>query len=165
MTLYSRPPRYPAPLPDRIRLSSGLTRTDPSTFTPEEIADAGYVAVSPAPTPEPHQVVQWSGTDWLLVDKTAEELAEEQAQRVAAVKAEAYRRIVAICPEWRQRNLTAQAAQLAKKGETNWTQDEADAWAAGELLWAQISAIRLKSDEIEAMDPIPSDFELDVYWE
>jgi hypothetical protein len=73
------------------------------------------------------------------------------------VKAEAHRRILTLCPEWKQRNLTAQAAQLAKKGEANWTQAEADAWAAGEALWTQIAAIRAASDTLEALDPIPSD--------
>jgi len=77
---------------------------------------------------------------------------------VERVKAEAYRRIVAICPEWRQRNLTAQAAQLAKKGEANWTPEEAAAWSAGEAIWNQIAAIRAASDVIEEMDPIPANF-------
>jgi len=80
------------------------------------------------------------------------------------VKAEAYRRIIAICPEWKQRNLTAQAAQLAKKGETNWTPEEAAAWAAGEAIWNQIAAIRAASDVIEAMDPIPVAFMDEMYW-
>ena len=80
------------------------------------------------------------------------------------VKAEAGRRIVAICPEWKQRNLTAQAAQLAKKGEANWTPEETAAWAAGEVIWNQIAAIRAASDVIEAMDPIPVDYSLDTYW-
>lgn len=73
------------------------------------------------------------------------------------VKDEAHRRILALCPEWKQRNLTAQAAQLAKKGEANWTPEEAAAWAAGEALWTQIAAIRAASDTLEALDPIPSD--------
>lgn len=80
------------------------------------------------------------------------------------VKAEAYRRIVALCPEWKQRNLTAQAAQLAKKGEANWTPEEAAAWAAGEALWNQIAAIRAASDVIEAMDPIPSNITAADLW-
>jgi hypothetical protein len=81
---------------------------------------------------------------------------EERVITVQEVKAEAYRRIIAICPEWKQRNLTAQAAQLAKKGEANWTPEEAAAWAAGEVIWNQIAAIRAASDVIEAMDPIPA---------
>jgi hypothetical protein len=80
------------------------------------------------------------------------------------IKAEAARRILEICPEWKQRNLTAQAAILAKKGEANWTPEEQAAWDAGEVIWAQIAAIRAKSDALEAMDPIPADFKDDSYW-
>lgn len=81
-----------------------------------------------------------------------------------SVKDEAYRRIVAICPEWKQRNLTAQATILAEKGRANWTADELAAWEAGEAIWQSIAAIRAASDEIEAMDPIPQDFAEDSYW-
>ena len=41
--LYSIRQQRPAPLPFRIRLSNGFTRTEPASFTAEEIADAGYV--------------------------------------------------------------------------------------------------------------------------
>jgi hypothetical protein len=41
--LYSIRNQRPAPLPFRIRLSNGFTRTEPAGFTAEEIADAGYV--------------------------------------------------------------------------------------------------------------------------
>lgn len=91
-------------------------------------------------------------------------LARPQAGTAAAVKAEAARRILAILPEWKQRNLTARAAELAKIGEANWTQAEADEWAAGQALWDQVKAIRAASDNIEAMDPIPSDYTADSYW-
>lgn len=80
------------------------------------------------------------------------------------VRAAAARRILEICPEWKQRNLTAQAAILAKKGESNWTPEEAAAWAAGEFIWGQIANIRAKSDILEAMDEIPADFTDDSYW-
>lgn len=42
---YSHNANFPSKLPWRIRLSDGTTRTDPSTFTEEDIADAGYVKV------------------------------------------------------------------------------------------------------------------------
>jgi hypothetical protein len=42
--LYSYRQQQPAPLPFRIRLSNGFTRTEPASFTAEQIADAGYVA-------------------------------------------------------------------------------------------------------------------------
>ena len=41
--LYSFRQQRPAPLPFRIRLSNGFTRNDPTSFTTEEILDAGYV--------------------------------------------------------------------------------------------------------------------------
>lgn len=41
--LYSFRQQRPAALPFRIRLSSGFTRTEPASFTAEEIADAGYL--------------------------------------------------------------------------------------------------------------------------
>lgn len=80
------------------------------------------------------------------------------------VKTEAMRRILAILPEWKQRNLTAQAVVLAAKGAANWTAEEQAAWEAGTALWGRIVAIRTASDVIEAMDPIPDDFADDKYW-
>ena len=40
--LYSHHGYTPAPLPHRLRLPDGSTRTDASTFTPELLAAAGY---------------------------------------------------------------------------------------------------------------------------
>ncbi len=40
--LYSYQGQEPQELPERIRLSDGRTRTDSSTFTNEEITDAGF---------------------------------------------------------------------------------------------------------------------------
>jgi len=40
--LYSYKGADPHPLPEKLRLSDGTTRTDPSTFTDAEIADAGF---------------------------------------------------------------------------------------------------------------------------
>ena len=83
---------------------------------------------------------------------------------VDMVKQEASRRITAICPEWKQRNLTARAAELAIKGVTNWTAEEQAEHAAGQAVWDQIKVVRARSDELEAMDPIPTDYSSDVYW-
>lgn len=88
------------------------------------------------------------------------------APTAADVKAEAYRRIVAIVPEWKQRNLLAQATLLDKQiadGTPLTTPQQAE-WDAGEAIWDQIAAIRAASDVIEAMDPIPPDFQDDSYW-
>lgn len=98
----------------------------------------------------------WDGSAWVVQNAPAP--TSEQ------VKAEAYRRIIAIVPEWKQRNLTAQAAVLAEKGRANWTPEETAAWDAGSAIWARIAAIRAASDDIEAIDPIPSDFTDNSYW-
>jgi hypothetical protein len=90
--------------------------------------------------------------------------AEAVAPKPADVKAEAARRILAVVPEWKQRNMTARAAELAKIGEANWTTEQSAEWAAGQALWDQVKAIRVKSDEIEALNPIPANFTDDSYW-
>ena len=69
--LYSHNNQRPEVLPERIRLSNGSTRTDSSTYTPEEIADAGYVAVSDPPSFDPStQLLTWGETDgtygWII---------------------------------------------------------------------------------------------------
>lgn len=67
-----------------------------------------------------------------------------------AIKNEAGRRIIEIVPEWKQRNLTAQAAQLAEKGRDNWTEDELASWNAGFALWGKVAYVRSVSDILEA---------------
>ena len=80
------------------------------------------------------------------------------------VKAEAQNRIYNILPEWKQRNLTARAAELAIKGQANWTPEEQAEYDAGQALWDQIKAIRAASDALELMNPIPDNYTDDSYW-
>jgi len=90
--MYSFRGNTPAPLPERIRLSDGMTRTDKSTFTDEEIADAGYVYVEPFSTPyeERTQKVVWNSglIAWELLDKTDEEIADYDADMWETVRTE-----------------------------------------------------------------------------
>jgi hypothetical protein len=76
MSLYSHIGNYPSSLPDRIRLSNGLTRTGKDTFTEEEISDAGYVLVEDPPVHNQRQRLLWTGTTWQIVDFSEEEIAE-----------------------------------------------------------------------------------------
>lgn len=101
---------------------------------------------------------------WNVVNKTAEEIAQYDAEMVTAVKAEAQRRIISIIPEWKQRNLTARAAELAIKGVSNWTPEEQAEYEAGQSVWDSIKAVRTKSDALESMSPIPEDYTDDKYW-
>lgn len=74
MKLYSYRGAEPQVLPESIILSSRLTRTDSTTYTPEELADAGYVLVEQEkPYPTTFQKREWTGTSWVLVDMTPEE--------------------------------------------------------------------------------------------
>jgi hypothetical protein len=69
---------------------------------------------------------------------------------IQAIKAEAGRRIEALCPDWKQRNLTARAAELALAGTANLTDAEVAEIAAGQAVWDAIKAIRAASDQLEA---------------
>lgn len=78
MKFYTHNNSTPAPLPFRITMPDGSTRTDPSSFTDEEIAAAGYVEV-PAP-PGYNSATQnppeWNGTEWIVRDLTEQELLD-----------------------------------------------------------------------------------------
>ena len=67
--LYSFKGLRPAPLPFRITLPSGFTRTDPATFTAEEILSAGYIGPFTEPTYDPNvQKLDWVNGDFVVSD-------------------------------------------------------------------------------------------------
>ena len=66
--LYTKNNSWPARPPWRIRLSNGMTRTDPSTFTEEEIADAGYVEAPAKPEEVEGKIIVWSSGEWMYED-------------------------------------------------------------------------------------------------
>ena len=104
------------------------------------------VAVSTLPS---HQ-----GQEFLAADDpeiAPATLGDLQAIAISRVKAEAYRRIVAYVPEWRQRNLFAQGLLLVKLGVENWTPEQTAAWDAGAGIWVHVAAIRAASDANEAL--------------
>lgn len=126
----------------------------------QAINEAGQVFIFEPGQPE------WENLDKSLVDDPAPVPKKPlPPATVEDVKEEAYKRIVAILPEWKQRNLTARAAELAAiLAERSWTNEERAEWGDGQAIWDQIKAIRAASNEIEAMDPIPVDFREDRYW-
>ena len=81
--LYSYMGRWPAVLPFRIIMPNGSTRTDPSSFTEEEILQAGYTRVGDMPATSGHEYVTWDGVNWVINTKTQEEIDQEQSQLVA----------------------------------------------------------------------------------
>jgi len=81
------------------------------------------------------------------------------------VKAEARRRILAAYPEWKQANMTARGVELMRIRMTRaWTADEQSEADALQAAWDWIKGIRTKSDALEAMRPIPSDYADDRHW-
>lgn len=88
MKLYSYKSQYPKAIPFRIKLSNGMTRTDPSTFTLEEIADAGYVEIPLKLAVTVGQVLEWDATNvgWKVRDKTPQELESELAVQWSLVR-------------------------------------------------------------------------------
>ena len=86
--------------------------------------------------------------------------AEAQTLLTPHVKAECERRILAIMPEWRQRNVIADLSS-----------DNADTKAAAATEWSKITALRTKSNEIEASIASMSDEQIlnfnaadDAHW-
>lgn len=78
MKIYSKNGAFPQPIPFRIYLSDGTTRTDPSSFTDEEIADAGFVEVPEKPTVnEKTQTCNWDTASraWIVADISPEDIA------------------------------------------------------------------------------------------
>lgn len=73
---YSHNGAYPVVLPNKIVLSSGRSRTDKSSFTAEEIADAGWVAVSDPPTVTYPNKLDWDGTNWVVREPNESEINE-----------------------------------------------------------------------------------------
>ena len=65
--LYSFRQQRPAPLPNRIRMPDGFTRTDASTFTQEEIQAAGYSGpyTEPSYNPSTEQLL-WVNGEYVI---------------------------------------------------------------------------------------------------
>lgn len=85
----------------------------------------------------------------------------------AAVKDEAARRIDLIMKDYEQRNALALGQEMVLTHGpdiTKWPTDMQATLAVMMDRWAAIKAIRAKSDEIEAMSPIPADIADDRYW-
>ena len=91
---------------------------------------------------------------------------EKESRKPNRIKKEASRRILEIAPEWKQRNLISSGVEMLDKLVQGGSLSTADLAARNYSLsiWSQIAKIRAKSNELEAMDPIPNDFKDDKYW-
>ncbi|WP_421849893.1 hypothetical protein [Oricola sp.] len=102
-----------------------------------------------------------ASTNRFEVSRTRQDIAVT----VDMVKDEARRRILALYPDWKQANMTARGVDLLNiESARALTSAESAEKTAIQAAWDAIKAIRAKSDEIEAMTPIPADFTADSYW-
>jgi hypothetical protein len=78
MMLYSYRGNTPEPIPFSIVLSSGFTRTDPLTFTMEEIIDAGYIGPIEKPECDSQvETIDWDGSNYFIRPYNDEEIKEQ----------------------------------------------------------------------------------------
>lgn len=110
--------------------------------------------------PHPESVVKSETVSFAdgkaVVTRTYEELdlAPIKEQKIGAIKSEAGMRILAYCPQYKQANLTAQAAELALtfpdlKG-SELPSPYLEAWQAGQEIWNKIKEVRAHSNTLEA---------------
>ena len=134
--LYSHRTTLPAPLPHRIRFPDGSTRTDASTFTPEELERAGYTGPYERPTCDPTvETVAWDGTQFLVRPYSFDELQAQYAkvreQRIKLLQASDWTQIadydLGLTPETREAWATYRQA----------LRDLADAPNPYDLTWPQ----------------------------
>lgn len=85
--LYTHQSAAPAPLPARVRLPDGSTRTALHQLPAATLAALGYLPAPAAPTPGPGEVVEWAAGAWQVRPMTAAELAAQQQQARAALEA------------------------------------------------------------------------------
>ncbi|MCB9957015.1 MAG: hypothetical protein H6843_00190 [Rhodospirillaceae bacterium] len=101
----------------------------------------------------PERVAAWRASRPEQAEMTLE---DAKARRLAAIRAEAGRRIAEVAPDYRQRNVLARSVELLEAavlrgGFAGLTADEQVAAAAARVLWARINPIRLHSDVLEAL--------------
>jgi len=109
----------------------------------------------------------------LVVNAFTGEAAPEEYEPVpvpptqADVKSEAARRINQIMLDYQQRNALALGMEAVLTYGPDTAKWPSELQAVNEAVmakWATIKAIRARSNEIEAMEPIPSDFAADERW-
>ena len=72
--LYSLNNTWPQELPFRVVLADGTTRTDPSSFSVDELTAWGYTGPFDQPTFDQYnEILEWSGTAFSVRPMTTEE--------------------------------------------------------------------------------------------
>lgn len=81
------------------------------------------------------------------------------------LREEASERILAVFPDWRQRNMTARGVELlAIRMARTWTAGEQAEVNELTASWDWIKSVRVASNQLELFDVVPDDFRGDKYW-
>jgi len=92
--LYSLNRAWPQELPFRVRTPDSGTRTNPDSFTKEELKAWGYVGPFEKPSyDETTQVLKWTGGGFMIRNMTADERESVLLQRWTVVRTERNRRL------------------------------------------------------------------------
>ncbi len=121
---------------------------DPKTGELADINDLFHPDIVATLVPDTDSVAVLGGT-W---DGTSFGPIPAPIYTVANAKAESRRRILALAPEWKQRNMLARSIELLRKDPTisGLTAAEANEAAKIEKAWAKITAVRTASNQLEA---------------
>ena len=139
--LYSHRQSEPAPLPHRIRFPDGSTRTDRTTFTPEELERAGYSGPYERPECDPTvETVAWDAEALAFLvrpysfDELQAQYAKVREQRIQLLQASDWTQIVdydlGLTPETRDawaayRQALRDLADAANPFDLTWPQPPA----------------------------------------
>lgn len=90
--LYSFKNQYPEPLPFRVRLDDGSTRTDLVSYPESELNLFGFVKVQEKPAIDEFQDLIWDGVNWAVLPKSQEEINSILQNKVDLLVSEIERR-------------------------------------------------------------------------
>lgn len=137
----------------------GVTPAAVAALTVEQRAERGYVEVVETAPPTGVRIVgsKVEGSSptriWLTEAYAPEELAQIRADRVAEIKAEARRRIVAVMDKDQQDNALALGQEMIYThglDPSTWPAEDRATYEGVMEKWSAIKAIRSASDLIEA---------------
>lgn len=82
MALYSFQGEPPKPLPSRIRLDNGFTRSNSSTYTQKELEKWGYYGPISIPSPKSGEKLQWDGQQrkYVRIQLSQEEIEQSNLE-------------------------------------------------------------------------------------
>lgn len=142
--------RHFQPNVDQASLAPGKPRWLPVEIEGYEPFDpASDVRAGPIYTVDADRVVE----EYTVRPKVEDEILTMKLDKVAAIKAEAQRRILDIMPSHRQTNWLAFKAEMDLRhgpDPANWPADVQQAVSVVLPLWDQIKALRVRSDALEA---------------